>query len=268
MALCESYAEFDPDAFRQPAVALHVDVPHDEIDLPVHRHRKGQLVLALRGGLICQVPGALWMVPPRCAVWIPGGMAHTNRVTANGRICFLFIEPEAAAMPAHSCTLAITPLVRELILHLTALPEPYDIAGPTGRLVAVLLEELARMPTGGLHLPLPDEPRLRRIANTLSVHPADRSTTGAWARKVAMSERSLTRLVLKETGMSFGRWRQQLHIAVALQHLAAGASVQRTAATLGYESVTAFITMFKKALGEPPARYMAQKESRSRLSLA
>jgi len=34
--------------------------------------------------------------------------------------------------------------------------------------------------------------------------------------------------------------------------------VQRVSADLGYESVTAFITMFKKALGKPPAKYLAQ----------
>jgi len=29
------------------------------------------------------------------------------------------------------------------------------------------------------------------------------------------------------------------------------------AGNLGYDSVTAFITMFKKALGKPPAQYFA-----------
>lgn len=38
-----------------------------------------------------------------------------------------------------------------------------------------------------------------------------------------MSERSLARLMVAETGMTFGRWRQQLRIIVALQRLFAGA---------------------------------------------
>jgi AraC-like DNA-binding protein len=75
-----------------------------------------------------------------------------------------------------------------------------------------------------------------------------------------MSERTLARLVLNETGMTFGRWRQQLHIVIALQNLSAGVPVQRVSEDLGYESVSSFITMFKKALGKPPARYFADKD--------
>ncbi|MEX3628729.1 MAG: helix-turn-helix domain-containing protein [Burkholderia sp.] len=61
---------------------------------------------------------------------------------------------------------------------------------------------------------------------------------------------------MAETGMSFGRWRRQLHIVVAIQKLSTGLSVQRVAAELGYESVNAFITMFKKVLGKTPGHYL------------
>jgi AraC family transcriptional regulator, regulator of nimT len=67
------------------------------------------------------------------------------------------------------------------------------------------------------------------------------------------------RLVVAETGMTFSRWRQQLHIIIALQRLSAGDSVQSVSEALGYESVSAFITMFKKALGKSPARYFSDR---------
>jgi AraC-like DNA-binding protein len=261
--LHSSLTDFDPDRLHQPAVALRVDVQENENELPMHRHRKGQLVVALHGGVTCEVPGGLWMVPPHCGVWIPGGMPHSNRVTANGRLCFLFVEPSAVALPGECCTLSITPLLRELIQRLAELPQRYAVDGTTARLVTVLLEELAQMRMERLHLPIPSDPRLRRIADALTQNPADRSTAAEWGARVAMSERTLTRLVVSETGMSFGRWRQQLHIIIALQRLSAGALVQRVAEDLGYESVSAFITMFKKALGKPPARYFADKAGAS-----
>src|SRR5262249_44050836 len=124
-------------------------------------------------------------------------------------------------------------------------------------LTKVLLTELPRMPVQQLHLPISSEPRLRRIAAALAEDPADRITLAEWAGRVALSESSLARLVIKETGLTFGRWRQQLHLIVAIRELAAGASVQQVSADLGYESVTAFITMFKKALGKPPAKYLS-----------
>ncbi len=78
---------------------------------------------------------------------------------------------------------------------------------------------------------------------------------------MALSESSLARLVLRETGLTFGRWRQQLHLIVALRELSAGASVQQVSTELGYgESVTAFITMFKsarQAAGEISQRHRA-----------
>ena len=80
-----------------------------------------------------------------------------------------------------------------------------------------------------------------------------------WAKRIAMSERTLARLIVTETGMTFGRWRQQLHIIIALQRLSSGHSVQTVSQDLGYESVSAFITMFKKALGKSPGRYLAER---------
>ncbi len=65
--------------------------------------------------------------------------------------------------------------------------------------------------------------------------------------------------MIRETGLTFGRWRQQLHLVVALRELASGAKVQNVATELGYNSVNAFITMFKKALGSTPAQYFAQR---------
>ena len=254
-------APFDLDSPTQCTFAMPVDPADRDDESPTHRHPMGQLVLALRGGVTCSVPQGLWMVPPQCAVWIPGGMSHSNRVTANGLVYFLFVPADVAGLPTNCCTLTITPLVRELIVHLSAQPAA-DLDAPVNRQLSdVLIEQLRRMPAEHLHLPLSDHPRLRDIASALNADPSDRSTVAQWGKRVAMSERTLARLVQQEVGMSFGRWRRQLHIILALQRLSAGVSVQRTADDLGYESVSAFITMFKKTLGKTPARYFADKSA-------
>ena len=238
-------------------VALRLEVEQNAVEQPRHRHLKGQLVLALHGAVTCDVSNAMWMAPPQHAVWIPGGTPHSNRATDNARIYFLFIDPGAVQMPRECCTLTISPLIRELILHLAAEPAAYPEAGPTARLVAVLLEQLAEAPVAHLHLPISAHPKLRRIADALAVDPGDRRTLVQWAQSLAMSERTLARLITRETGLTFGRWRQQLHLIIALRQLAAGESVQRVAGNLGYDSVTAFITMFKKALGKSPTQYFS-----------
>lgn len=74
-----------------------------------------------------------------------------------------------------------------------------------------------------------------------------------------MSERTLARLILKHTGMTFGRWRQQLHIVIAVQKLGFGTTVQVISQELGYDSPSAFTAMFKKYMGQPPRRYLQDR---------
>lgn len=60
-------------------------------------------------------------------------------------------------------------------------------------------------------------------------------------------------------GMSFGRWRRQLHVVLALRRLSAGETVQSVALDLGYESASSFVTMFRKMVGKPPSRYLFER---------
>ncbi|MGH7091579.1 MAG: AraC family transcriptional regulator [Stellaceae bacterium] len=249
----------DPDTAAGPVVAVVVNAPEASSECRMHRHNEAQLVMAVRGAITCEVPNGLWIVPPRCGIWIPGNVPHSNSISADGTLCLLYVRSAAVPLPTECCTLRVSPLLREMILRLAELPQVYDADWPIGRLAGALLDELTQMPTKQLRLPITGDQRLRRIADMLLKDPSDRSTMAQWAKRVAMSERTLGRLIVTETGMSFGRWRQQLHIIIALQRLAAGHAVQTVSQDLGYESVSAFITMFKKALGKSPGRYLAER---------
>ena len=249
--------DFEKMDARVAAVRIRTQALAEE--LPTHQHPQGQLAMLLRGTVTCEVPGALWMAPLHGGFWIPGGVPHSLRVSADGNACFLFVDDAATVMPQTCCSLSISPLLRELILHVAALSEGAQRDQQAQRLHAVLLDQLVRMPTEAMHLPVSEEPRLRRLINALMRDPADRTTAAQWASRLAMSERTLTRLVQLETGMSFGRWSQRLRLIEALQRLNSGLSVQRVADELGYDSVSAFIAMFRKAMGQPPARYLAQR---------
>lgn len=249
--------DFDPDRLDRPAVAFRVDFSDYEAEVPLHRHRQGQLVLALHGAVTCRTANRLWIIPPGCGVWVPGGVPHSNQVTANARLSYLFVEPGAAALPDECCTLSVSPMLREMVLRLADVRGSYALDDHVGRLVRVLLDELALMPKEGLALPVSSHPKIAVIAAALTAKPSDRRTLGEWAAHVAMSERSLKRLMVQETGLTFGRWRRQLHLVISLRELAGGATVQKVSSDLGYESATAFIVMFKKALGTTPTRYFA-----------
>lgn len=252
---------FDPDLTPLPAVAHPLDFADYQAEVPMHVHRKGQLILALHGAVTCTADNEVWIVPPNCGVWIPGGMPHSARATENARLIYLFVEPGAARLPDDCCTLSVSLMIREMVDWLARERGDYLPDSHAARLARVALDELVEMPRERFNLPISSDRKIRVIADALTINPSDRSTLEEWAKCVAMSERSLARLMIRETGLTFGRWRQQLHLVVALRELASGATVQNVAAELGYDSVNAFITMFKKALGSTPAQYFAQRRA-------
>ncbi len=252
--------DFDSDEVAQAVVAVGVEFVTDGFERPPHRHRKAQLILGIKGLITCKVAKGLWLVPPQCAVWIPSGIEHDVRVSGALELYILFVDPDLACeLPKECCTIGVSPLLRELIIETSRFSRPFIDTGPEGRLLQTMLDRLAIAPVERLHLPMPSDPNLRRIADAITANPSDRSTIDEWARRVGMSERTLMRSVLEQTGMSFGRWRQQFHIMLAIERLSEDVSVQTIAYDLGYESASAFISMFKKALGQPPARYLAAR---------
>ena len=265
----------DPDEVPRSVAGLTIELASIHETEP-HRHRKAQLLYVISGVITVEASGGIWTVPPHCAIWIPSGVAHVARTAGRITVGNLYIEPTRAGSLRDECgILFVQPLLRELLLRFISGPSLYP-EGDTReeRLVSVLLDELQAAPLEPLHLPMPTDRRLRRLVETLIDDPSVRFTIEEWGARVGASNRTLTRLFQRETGMSFVRWRQQLHIGLALQRLASGTSVTNVALDLGYESTSAFIAMFRRMLGTTPARYFSEaavadpeRGSRKRLQL-
>ncbi|WP_428063803.1 AraC family transcriptional regulator [Brevundimonas sp.] len=224
-----------------------------------HRHRKAQLLYGVRGAINCEMEEAVWIVPPGSAIWIPGDTPHTVFGSGDVECVCLFIHATPAArLPLHGCAILISDLLRHLLMRASEMPAQYDPDGPEGRIASVILDELATAPIENFRLPIPSDPRLKALAEAMIANPAASSTVAQWAAGVGMSERTLNRRLSSEIGMGFGRWRRQLHILLALRWLASGRSVQSVGLDLGYESTSSFVSMFRKAVGQPPGRYLAR----------
>jgi AraC-like DNA-binding protein len=242
----------------RPANAIGLNMASGGLESEPHAHRESQLIYLVRGELICEASNALWIVAPQSALWIPSSVTHRIRARAPLEGYGVFLEPDAAPnLPRDCCAVSVTPLLRELLVRLSTRPALYDLEGPDARLVSVLLDELASVAIEKHRLPMPSDARLCRLVDAMTANPANGATSKAWAKRIGVGERTLNRLLVEQTGLSFGRWRQQLHLILAIQKLARGASVQSVARDLGYESASSFVTMFRKALGSSPARYMA-----------
>lgn len=257
----------DVDNIPRPVVFVRSTADAEDWEYAAHQHRKAQLLYCVRGVLNCEIENGVWIVPPQCAVWIPENLQHSTRGSGIAECCCIYIEPSAMpGLPRSCCTISVSGLLRELLMRAASFPQHYALGGAEERLMATLLDELAIAPVEGLHLPMPRDARLRRLAEMLLAAPGDKVSKSDWATRIGMSERSMSRVLAQEIGMGFSRWRQQLHVIIALRSLANGHSVQEVALDLGYENASGFITMFRKAVGKPPARYLAEQKAEAALA--
>ena len=239
----------------RPVVALANDLPPaHEIDW--HSHPRFQLVYAARGVMKVDTREATWVVPPQRAVWMPPATAH--RLTASGKVELrsLYIRPEAArGMPSRCEVLEVTPLLRELILRATELPLEYDERGPAGRIMRLLLDELASLARLPYHLPMPKAAPLASICHGLVQAPGEDVTLADLAARERLSARTLARHFRRHTGMSFAEWRRRARLLRALGWIAEGRTILEVALELGYDSPSAFSAMFRRELGAPPSAF-------------
>ncbi len=242
----------------RPVVGLAAGYDHGH-RIRRHAHPVAQLIFAAEGVMTVTTDAGAWVVPPLRAVWVPPHVPHAIRMAGRVEMRTIYVEPGGIAGLPDACSVVhVSPLLRELVLRAVGFAQPYAPQGPEARAAAVLLDEIRAATVAPLHLPRPTDPRLVRVAQALDATPDDGRALGAWARVAGASTRTLARLFQQETGMSFRAWRQQLRLVRALERLAAGDAVTTVALDLGYDSPSAFITMFKKALGATPSRYFGE----------
>jgi AraC-like DNA-binding protein len=222
----------------------------------LHRHDYAHLAYPATGVLTISAAGGTWIAPANRAAWIPAGFDHYNEVFGSTDARVLVVPARiAGGLPAQPAVLAVSPLMRELLLALTG-PRHYD-AEARDRLTQVAVDELSGAPELPLHLPEPTDDRLRAITELLHADPADASTLAEIGQIVGASERTLSRLFHAELNMSFRQWRTQLRVHHALVLLAAGHSVTDTSIACGWSNPSTFIAAFTAVLGQTPGRYQA-----------
>jgi AraC-like DNA-binding protein len=112
-----------------------------------------------------------------------------------------------------------------------------------------------------LQLPNLSDGRARRVAETLLENPGNRQPLARICKASGASGRTVERLFEEETGMTFGKWRQQLRLMEGMRLLGEGAKVTHAALEAGYSTPSAFIAAFRKALGTTPTRYFQDAPS-------
>lgn len=250
------------DACGLPVFGVAVRYPAGHV-VPLHSHPYGHLIYADRGLLRVEADSGQWLVPPTAAVWLRSGVAHRLVVPVALQAHGLFVREDVCArLPSTDCVVHVSGLLRELIM---ALGQPEDAAVSSTRLRLLgelLVEELHTQPVLPLHLPWPAgsaDRAMQQVCQALVEKPGDTATAAKWANRLAMGDKTFHRHFLQSTGMTFGKWRQQLRLMSSLTLLMQGMPITQVALASGYDSHSAYTTAFSKQFGQPPSAFAANR---------
>lgn len=222
--------------------------------IPPHSHPQHQLAWTRGGVLGVAVDDSYWVLPPTRALWLPAGVVHSTGATRDAVLCGLYLEPDRCALDwAEPTAVRVDGLLANLITHLARTDLADDVRL---RAEAVVLDLLHPLPATPIDVPRPVDDRVRAVADVLHADPADPRSLEAHARAAGVSRRTMTRLFVNDTGMSFDRWRTHLRLRTALPLLAENRPVSQVARVVGYATPSAFLAAFRRTTGTTPRRYL------------
>jgi len=249
-------ATFDRLADRSSLiVTLTHDYPAGHV-IPLHFHDRDHLVYASRGVMTVRTGNGTWIVPTHRAVWIPEAVPHTITMSGTVAMRTLYLKPRMArSLPRDCCVVNVPPLLNELILHACTCGALRTRVLWQRHLIDVMVDQLKAIQMVPLQLPNLFDPRALRVAAMLLADPGNCQPLAQICKASGASSRTVERLFQHETGMTFGKWRQQLRMMQAMRLLGEGAKVTHAALEAGYSTPSAFIAAFRKALGTTPTLY-------------
>jgi AraC-like DNA-binding protein len=222
-----------------------------------HSHPEDQLLFASKGVMTVRTKQGVWVVPPQRAVWIPAETRHSVALSGQVSMRTLYFLPTLCrALPERCFVMNVSSLLRELILHACTFRKLRKGAPTERRIIEIIVDQLQAVESIPLQLPNPSDSRAMRLVRILVANPGDERTLETLCADCGASKRTIQRVFLEETSMTFSKWRQQLRLLHAMNVLASGEKVTVAALESGYNSTSAFISMFRKQFGTTPARFL------------
>ncbi|RKR09521.1 AraC family transcriptional regulator [Flavobacterium sp. 90] len=228
----------------------------------LHSHPRAQLLYATSGVMNVVVENQIWVVNPLQGLWIAGGVEHQVAFQKNVNLHSVFIDPSYTNnLPPTSFSFDISVFLKQLMFKIISFEDHENITPTQRRIMDVFLDELALISPSSTFLPTSNHIKLKNIIDLLINDVANKETIEYFADLSYMSSRTLSRLFIKELGMSFSDWRIRLKLLEAIKRLGEKQSIKEIAFDLGYETTSAFIFMFKKNLGKTPSNYILENKT-------
>jgi AraC-like DNA-binding protein len=192
---------------------------------------------------------------------------HRTAGTAGYHCGWALVETSTCpALWGRTAPVAVDPLLRGLLAHL-ATPDASRVR-PEAEIVVLDLLGTA-LATVTMQLPLPVDDRCRRIVEALLADPLHPWGLADWGTEIGASPRTLSRVLMAETGMTFAQWRGHARLRAAVGLLDEGLPVAVVARRVGYATPSAFVSAFRRLTGRTPGAYAGEgAEQRAALRAA
>ncbi len=258
---CQSILRAPNGRLIAEIASVSTDLAHGHV-IPEHSHPEDQLLFASRGVMTLSTKQGVWVVPPLRAMWIPANTPHSVAVSGLVSMRTLYFLPRLCRkLPGKCFVMNVSALLRELILYACKFKRLNKKARAERRIIEIIVDQLKAVDSIPLQLPHPTDSRAMRVVEVLLADPGDQRDLNKLCKNSGASKRTIQRIFLEETKMNFGKWRQQLRLLHGLQLLASGKEVAEAAWDVGYCSASAFISMFRRQLGQTPRRYFETRDS-------
>lgn len=224
--------------------------------IETHRHPHGQLLYTTQGTLMVNTHQGCWVVPCNYGLWIPAEVAHWTRSLGATCIRTLYFAPQRTpGMPGECAVYAISNLVRELIIETSGMDLEIAKGSRHAPLVGLLLDELALARVSAIYLPRPKGQRLQALCQHLVQNRTLDWGLAECGSFLGLNIKTVQRWFHEDVGMSFGTWRKQARLLIALDRLAQGHNILDVSLDAGYSTPSAFTAMFKREFGLPPRTF-------------
>ncbi|MCX4650828.1 AraC family transcriptional regulator [Streptomyces microflavus] len=225
----------------------------------VHTHDDALLVWPHVGSTTLHTRNTVRRLVPGQGVWMPPGTPHASHPDPGSVSCYTYVT--RAAIPPHWTSprsLRMGRALQEMLLHLDANAMPDDRRLRAQRLIIEMLEE---DPHAAMEVPVPEDPRIRAMAEDIMRDPESDLSLEEWAARHALSVRTVTRAFGRDVGMPFTRWRSLVRMSAATTLLAQGRPVNLVAHRCGYSTTSAFSAAFRRVTGTSPTAYLREQSA-------
>lgn len=228
---------------------------HDE----AHSHPWHQLLLPRKGMLRTRTPTDIYFIPSNRAALIPAGSVHESWALTDAQFAGIYFDPALFPYKLTECRIIEVTDFLDLLVS-KSIDIGFNVENKhtdrERRILSVLMDEIAESPAVNLSVTVPDEKRLLPIVKEILTHPSSSKSLESWAKTAGASERTISRLFQKHTGLGFARWRQKVRMVSALSMLEENIPIQQIALNVGYGSASAFTFAFRQEFGLSPQRYL------------